>query len=276
MPANTSIRDQNTNMSDNKIEQVRKVLGTPFSGDLPDNAIRVRRNLMAASLIAIILVLSGAKVDPASTLLGIRFTNLKGDHVSLGLLALNVYFFIHYFWYVVEAWLEWRLRLTGTRLAFQTGASFGSEYEDHHTDPRQSTLYNWWIAQGQSLGGLETYIDTIGKKISKFETQLSNPHRDSNDLDTVKVAADLESIKTNISSLQDHLKSINGTIKSARILASLERFDKWFYLSLRIQSVRWILIDLSFPILLGLAANGLLAYQIIVSDFLFGGATLKL
>lgn len=250
-------------MTDDKIDEVKTVLGTPFSGDLPENAVRVRRNFMVVSLVSIILILTGAKVDPGSTLFGIRFSGLKADYIPLGLLALDIYFFIHYFWYVVEAWLEWRLRLTGTRLAFQTGSSFGSDHADYHDDPRQSTLYNWWIVQRQGVGGINNQLVELEKYISKIKTQPSGPCENSNGLGAVKAAADLEAIKANISSLQDHLKSIERTIQSPRIMVSLERFDKWFYFSLRIQSVRWIIIDLSFPVILGVVAAFLLARQII-------------
>lgn len=249
-------------MSDNNIENARKILGTPFSGDLPDNALKVRRNLFVVSLISIILIITGAKVDPTSTLFGIKFTDLKAEHIPWGLLLLNIYFFLHYLWYAAEAFMEWRLRLTGMKVAFQTAMKFASQEGDYPSDPRQSTLYNWWVAEAQRIQKLQEPINAMEKKVSNFEDRAAGLKGDTNGLNYSQAVTMLSSIKTDISTLQRQLKSAIDTIESTRIPASLERFDGWFHLSLRTQSLRWILIDLSLPVLLGLTANVLLVRQV--------------
>jgi len=251
-------------MSDNnKIEEVQKLLGTPFSGDLPDNALKVRRNLLAVSLVIITLLVTGAKIDPNSTLFGIKFTDLKVEHVPWGLLILNAYFFTHFLWYAVEAWQEWRLRLTGMKVAFQTGAKLASNAGDYPGDPRQSTLYNWWLNESHKIHGMQKQINEMAAKIAQFEAQAITTKTDMNGLNYAHAATKPGSITAQISSLQRQLQSLSTTLESARIPASLKRFDNWFHLSVRTQSLRWIIVDLSLPIFLGMTANALLIWTML-------------
>lgn len=250
-------------MTKKSVQQVQAILGSPFVGDLPANALKVRRNLIATSLIAITLLFTGAKLDPHSAIFGIRFTDLNVEWIPSGLLILTVYFFIHYLWYAIEALAEWRLRLTGTKLVYQTAARVSSEEGDYPNDPRQSTLYSWWLKEATKVGQLGKPINAMEQKIAVFEKQVSALQGDSNGLNFSQATTNLSSIKSDISSLKRQIEATSKIIESARIPASLERFDKWFSFSLRAQSLRWLVLDLIFPMLFGLFAGVLLLNEIV-------------
>ena len=129
------------------------------------------------------------------------------------------------------------------------------------------------MQKGSLMSSLKDCIKQIENNILKNEGESANLHGESSSSNAIKTAAELEVAKKSILSLKDQIGSIERTINSPRMLVSLERFDKWFYFSLRMQSMRWILIDLSFPMLLGIAATWLLVHQIFVCNFLLLGLT---
>jgi len=104
-------------------EAVKKTLGTPFFGDLPDNGLKVRRNLLAVSTIAITMFFSNAQISQKSTFLGLQFDGFNDLNLisTLLLLLINCYLFIHFLLYALEAWNEWKLRLTGKKVVHTTG-----------------------------------------------------------------------------------------------------------------------------------------------------------
>ncbi|MDR7123114.1 hypothetical protein [Rheinheimera soli] len=101
-------------MSNEKLDAVEKALGNPVAGDLSDNALKVRRNLLAFGIVSIVITIGGVKIDPASSVLGFKFVGISEDLITNSLLVTNVYFLLHFIWYAFEGFLEWRLRVTGT------------------------------------------------------------------------------------------------------------------------------------------------------------------
>lgn len=98
-----------------KRKAVEKVLGEPIFDDFSDNTLKIRRNLLVVA-----------------------------------------YLVVHFGWNSITHFQQWRLRVTGTRLAFKTGRSPGlyledDERGDYPDDPRQSTLYTWWLVQAKQL-----------------------------------------------------------------------------------------------------------------------------
>lgn len=128
-----------------KIDAAKKVLGEPFATELSEVGWKVRNHLFISSIISIIYVLAKLHIEPDSTLLGLKFSGLNDQVLQWGLLGINIYFTSHFIWLSVDGFIEWRLRITGTRQAFITAGTFGSEDADYTSNPRQSTLYNWWL-----------------------------------------------------------------------------------------------------------------------------------
>ncbi len=62
----------------------------------------------------------------------------------MGLQIITVYYLIYFVTLTYEFFTGWRIRLTGSRLTYITGAKWTTEEGDYPDDPRQSNFYNWW------------------------------------------------------------------------------------------------------------------------------------
>lgn len=239
---------------------LERILGAPFSGDLPDNALKVRRNLLICSSLSILLVLSGAEIHPNPTIFGFRFNEVPSTLAPIALSIALLYFLIHFGWYAAEAFIEWRIRLTGQKVIPYTGAyslSIGDRKSDASIDPRQATLYSWWVNHKEAFKAL---TDKIEEALKAYDND-----RFGHDLHGAEAKKNRDA---EIATLEETVKKLNlaaGTMVgfTPRLSESLKRFDDWVGLSLRVQSRRWIVLDLVFPISVGCAALGLLMYQVL-------------
>lgn len=244
---------------DESVEAVEEALGAPVGAELSENATKVRRNLLLASFISIFLEIGHVTLDPSSTILGFKFLGLSSELIRTGLSIITAYLLIHFLWYVYEAFLEWRLRVTGTRLAFVTTAKVASEHGDYPNDPRQSTLYSWWSYQArriQNIGKRASAIDEL-MKISeeKLRTLYEERGKESNLHAVVGIVSET---RTAVVDLKRSVEQVHGTLTAQRIPVSLARFDRWFGLFLRSENIRWLVIDVLVPVLAGAAALVLL------------------
>ena len=235
----------------NSTEAVKEALGKPVLPEFSDAVGKIRLNLMLVAMITIAVVILDVKVAPTNTLLGITFEGLTAQNLKTGLLMVNVYMFIHFLWCAADGVQEWRLRITGTRLAFLTGAAWGTEGTDHPSDPRQSTLYNWWLDQARRFKPVE-------EALTRFQVALERMHAESTTLPAhgsispaSPFASILAALKSDMLTLGQQLDLARVTMESKRIPISLERFDGAFGLFLRSQNLRWLVIEVGFPLLLG-------------------------
>lgn len=235
----------------NSTEAVKEALGKPVLAEFSEATSKIRLNLMIAALITIAIVMLEVKVSPTNTLLGVTFEGLTTTNLKTCLLLVNVYMFIHFLWCAADGIQEWRLRLTGTRVAFLTGATWGSEATDHPSEPRQSTLYNWWLDQTRRFKSTDEAIQRIQSAIEQLAAATENPDTSKPIRPEQFAATQVHSIKSDIQTLGQQLDAARATIESQRIPVSLERFDKAFQLFLRSQNLRWLLIEAGFPLLLG-------------------------
>lgn len=241
-------------MDENSLESVQKVLGSPVLGELTDQALKIRRNLLAIGSVSIFVTLTEISLDPSSVVLGFRFVGLSQRTINLGLLVVTAYFLVHFLWYAFDGLLEWRLRVTGTRLGFITGASFGSEHADYPPDPRQSTLYSWWLKHGRDVGALQLKAVEIAEKLTDLQTTVV-----AEGAAMPQVIGTLSEIRTSVIQLQQLVEKSDKIALSPRIEASLQRFDGWFEFFLRSQNLRFLLIEILLPILVGMTAICLLS-----------------
>lgn len=234
------------------LDAVEKVLGNPVSAELSETALKVRRNLLLTSLLSIVVVIGVVRLDPSSTVLGFKFIGLTDSVIRTGLLLVTAYLFVHFLWYVLESVVEWRLRVTGTRLAFLTGAKFTSKIADYPDDPRQSTLYSWWLDQAKRIGGINKKIESVDDAFRPCEERLrvllQNPGDAMNLQNTLNAITETRGV---IVDLKRSVECVQETFSSQRIPGSLQRFDNWFQLVLRSENLRWLLIDALAPLIAG-------------------------
>lgn len=234
-------------MSDKSIEAVEKILGAPVSAEFPEQVIKIRRNALVFGLLSITIALGDVRLNPSSTILGFQFVGLNEALINNALVGINIYLLTHFIWYAFDGFLEWRLRITGTKLAFVTAAKFAEEDEDAPDDPRQSTLYTWWSRRAKIIGNFNKRLNDIDNTLRSIETELRKTTPDSNP--SCKAALDIlnQSLQT-FAKLKGTVEATERTFALQRIPTSLKRFDNWYELFCRSQNLRWLLIDVLVPI----------------------------
>lgn len=231
-------------------EKVEKTLGEPFAMDFPDYVRKIRNGLIVISVISTALLSGGLQIADDSSFLGLRFEGLTNALVFKVIFFLNAYMFLHFFWCSIDHFQEWRLRLTGTRVAFVTTGRFSSEVGDYPNDPRQSTLYNWWKDEARKRTSFQEPLETIQKKLEEWEATVKD-NLEGNNPNVVNACMSINQISTDIQKLKNSVEQVGKSIKSQRIPVSLKRFDGHFQFYLRSQNLRWLFLELGFPLVLG-------------------------
>ncbi|MEW8348253.1 MAG: hypothetical protein AB2687_08070 [Candidatus Thiodiazotropha taylori] len=226
-----------------------KVLKEPVFIELSDYARKVKNSLVFSSTLGIGLSFTSILVSKDSTILGIQLENFSHKHVQVLLLLLIIYFGIHYVWVVLDNFIEWRLRITGTRTTYRTGASYGSVDADYPVDPRQSTLYNWWLSQHKELASLHDATAKI-KMIEESLLEISNQYPEN----TIDIRGYLLELNDNLRIYNENSRHIERVVSSDRIPVSLMRFDNWYKLFIQSQNSRWFVFDFMVPVILWLTA----------------------
>lgn len=231
-------------------EKVEKILGEPFAMDFSDYVRKIRNNLIITSIISIALLLGGLRIAPDSTFLGLKFIGLDNNLILQTLFFLNAYTLIHFLWSSIDHFQEWWLRLTGTKVAHVTAARVGAVGADYPNDPRQSTLYNWWNDEARKISSLQEPLNNIQIKLKKWEDTVT-ASLEGKDPNVVNACMSINKVGEDINKLKASVEQIGKSFESPRIPASLKRFDGHFQFFLRSQNLRWLIIELGFPLVLG-------------------------
>lgn len=245
-------------MTDEEIKSVEAVLGKPVAAELNENALKVRRNLLFFGFISIFIALGEVRLDPTSSIIGLKFYGISDGFVRKALLVTNIYMFIHFAWYVIDSLMEWRIRITGTRLSFITGARMLSPLGDYPDDPRQSSLYHWWVNNSRKIGNLQEGVGEINEKISDLWQQVKKIPPGERTVILGDSISSLSQVLNGIQRLSSQIEEAKQTISSTRIPVSLQRFDSWFFIFQTSQNFRWLLLDSGLPIVVGIASIWLL------------------
>jgi len=249
----------NSSNDDDKLKAVEKVLGEPAFAEFTPNAWKIRTNLIIASGISIAVVFADLHIDPGSTVLGLKFHGLSDSVLTKGLFGVTLYLLLHFVWSAIDNLIEWRLRVTGTKVAFVTTGMFASEHADYPRDPRQSTLYNWWKDDARKIGNLTGQLSDIEKQLHEWDTRLKAQFVEKPDaMNIVNATSLISSAREAVVKLERSITEVRDTISALRIPVSLRRFDRWFHLFLRSQNLRWLVVELGAPILVGFYALVLL------------------
>jgi len=231
-------------------EEVERILGNPVFSELTDNALKIRRNLLVTAVIALFTHYASIQIKKDTPFLGVHFEGLDNGKIELGLLILLVYFLSHFFWYVWDSFCEWRLRLTGMsklKSVLEEGGDVGD-------NPRNSTLYNWWRVQSESIRAATLEVD----KIAFTQDALKNViERDKAFWEPYQVNSQLHDIDLKLDYIRQYVKRIMVVMEDQRFQISLRRFDGWFKHFIRSQNARWLIFEVSLPIGLGLWAIGI-------------------
>jgi hypothetical protein len=140
-----------------------------------------------------------------------------------------------------------------------TTARFSGTDGDYPNDPRQSTLYNWWKDEAKKIGHLRAWPAEAEARLTEWETVLRTKFSEGADaLNITNTTKLIAGIREDLMRLTTRVDAASKAIESARIPASLRRFDAWYGLFLRSQNLRWLLIDFLAPVIAGSYALALL------------------
>ena len=236
---------------DKKAEAVSQALGKPVQPEFSDATSKIRLNLMVIACLTMAMVILDVQVAPQNTLLGVTFQGITTENLKTGLLAVNLYMFVHFSWCALDGFQEWRLRVTGTRVAFITAGTFGSTDTDHPGDPRQSTLYNWWLAQAGRLTLIDEGAVKLQGDLAKFIEESKHADFQTGLTPGAPVRSILDGIRSDMQTLLQEVGQVRAVVQSARIPVSLKRVDGAFQMFLSSQNLRWLVVEAGFPLLLG-------------------------
>ena len=239
-------------VDDKTIGAVEKILKEPVAAQFSDQAWRIRTNLIIASTIGLVMGLADLRIHPDSSILGLRFTGLSDTVIRVTLAGIIAYLLFHFLWVAWDGFLEWRLRITGTRATFQTGSLLAPDHADFPVDPRQSTLYNWWTHQHGSIGNLGKLADEMQATCGRWESDLEKlkaEHVHSPDWQNMgNIIRTLVESREQAAKLARNVEANTKAMTDARIPTSLRRFDSWFQLFLRSQNLRWLVVEFVAPV----------------------------
>jgi len=238
------------------IRSVEKVLREPVAAEFSEQGWRIRTNLFVTSTIGLVTGLADLRIHPDSSILGLRFIGLSDTVIRMTLAGIILYLLFHFLWVAWDAFLEWRLRVTGTRRSFVTGSLIESRHADIPVNPRQSTLYNWWWQQARSIGELGNLASNLRAACHRWEgdiRKLIGTHPSSPDMQNLNnVLRGLSECGTQAAKLAQNVEANTKAITDERIPTSLKRFDSWFELFLRSQNLRWLVVEFVAPVALAL------------------------
>lgn len=211
-----------------------KILGEPFFDGFNDNVSRIRRNLLAFSVLVLVITLNDLTIAENAPLFGFPLKGLSKNGLYGCLFLITAYHLIHFWVYYRQYLKQWRIRLTAKRLYFQTTSSAKWGEEDAREDttkPENATLYSWWINHKSKF--LE-----VAEKSQKFLAE------EKMEGDALK----------RLDSLSQNILNLNESFKKGCIEERLRRFDDEFWTLQRRQNVNWLIFEAWLPIALGVVA----------------------
>lgn len=214
------------------------MLQKPNIEPIDNNTQRIRRNLLFASSVGIILTIGSANFSGKNGFSGFKFEDLNILHVYLFLIAALVYFLCHFLWASSDHLKENRNRLTGIKIPENAIASYAasSTFEPCTNEERQTTLFSWWKGQRKQSERFQYIIKSVEENIEKSQYEPA-----------------INSIKKQIEEMSS---------KAEYIEFALIRFEGGFWKHQRSQIIRWFLFDIGIPCLLASTSIVLLSIKV--------------
>ncbi len=237
-------------------EDVEKILGEPIFDEFSENTLRIRRNLFFVSGVALFYKIGQLEISEGQ--LGFfTIKNLRPEFVDQALFWVVAYLLIHFIWNSWSHFQEFHLRLTATRVAPITGGMWTSDEADYPTDPKQSTLYNWWLSEAGRIGNIGKEAASIIETVKGWDKRIEDAIPSNQKINLENIIHGLTEMQSKISDMTRKIEQVEKTLSSERIPASLERFDKSFWQFQKNQLARWFLVEWLLPITLGVWAFSL-------------------
>lgn len=212
-----------------KIQEISKRLGKPEELSFTDVEIKIRTKLLFFSVLSLVMVKNGISINTNKPIFGIwlQGDSLDDQFIFKSMFWVIVYLLIHFIWSSLDIFSVWWLRLSGL---------FNKEKNSYD-------IGGWWYNQIESLEAHKNLALTARDKIDELK-----PHEIPKDQQVGKLREFLGPAISNIELVQEHLA------ENPQIIVSLKRFGTLPTFLLISQNLRWLLIELLAPILIGVYA----------------------
>jgi hypothetical protein len=201
-----------------KLQEIDTLMGKPVFIGYDTKTQIVRTQLFLFSTIAIVFGAYDFQIVSETSFLGVKFKGLSTDVFNAVMTTALGYLMVHFVWLSIEAFQEWRIRLTGSTQVYSSGSSYGSGYEDYTDNPRQSTLYNFVRSHFVKNRKDGFSKNTLSNRIAWLEGELLKIPETERPKDW--------------SSTQQQIKELQNILTDGRLVVSIKRFDRWLPLVL--------------------------------------------
>lgn len=235
--------------TESEINAFQGRLVSPFLPVADAEFSKTRFRLLVAGSICAAIGVFGLHISKAPVVLGLTIENLTDNVFKICLAFVTSYLLLHFLWHARDAFIEWRLRLTGHGHGEQgftigQGAASVRNPLPPNEDIRQATLYSFWVSHARYIG---TPAETAGKLNALVE------QNSADGLTSTHLAELVQTAKL----LTQECERVASLLGNVQVPATLQRFDKWFNHLWVSQNIRWVLFDLVLPLLV--SVFGLLA-----------------
>lgn len=211
---------------DEEKDKVEKLLSEPMFADMTDNELKIRRNLLIVSFISIFVSVSGIHIDESVVIWGITFKYLTPDKIYFALWLICFYLFLHFSWISIHIGVELTLRARGARNSI--------------------SMYKWWFNEIREVNNLILPTKTVIEHCEKLKAV------------DVNNKENIDAVLTSSSNIQNYLKRMTSLAETPFFQNSLKNYDKWYIRFINSQNLRWIIIEIGLPIIMGLVTLVLL------------------
>jgi hypothetical protein len=127
-------------------ESVEKIWGSPVFIESDERTDKVRNHLIFAAAISVFATLTGLHFRGDLPFFGLPITGLTDRVAYSGLGVFILYQLVHYVWCVWDAFLEWRLRVTGMQLPYRTECSQVKRGTTHVSCDSRRCIIGWGLS----------------------------------------------------------------------------------------------------------------------------------
>ncbi len=115
------VDDKDTNQIKERAKTVEGLLGNPVLLDSSDEVSKTRLRLLIVAAFSFAVGIFNLRIDDNASLLGLKVIGLTDEVIRSSLFAIICYTLVHFIWSMWDAFVEWRLRLTGINEAIVQG-----------------------------------------------------------------------------------------------------------------------------------------------------------
>lgn len=222
-----------------KSAELEKIWGEPVIDDFSESAYRAKRNLIVFSFLTLFCSLGGVTITGVAVIMFDVATSKKLVHEQIlkALLIIVSYNLIHFSWIAAEHVKRNKIRLGGrfSKNLITTGIGHSDMSEEWN-------LYIWWQ-----------------KRFKNFDDQFRNA---KNRIGELLKSCNDQAVKNHagayVKQVQHAESFLNGMNLALERLLELEvplnRYEKGYKSYFFVQRWRWFLLELGFPIILGVFA----------------------